>query len=176
MTILLQTDRLILRDLVLDDWLAIHAYQSDPRFLAHTTAIPSISELSSRSFVWKWVFEQSGPRVCFLLAVVLADKDQLVGTCGITRVEMDQGKKVGWLGYEIAPWHWGKGFATEAARAVVNYGFREGDFDRISADALATNQSSVQVMRKLGMRRDTRRNTGRRVVYSIRRDQWLAQK
>ena len=169
---LLQTDRLVLRDLVEDDWIAVHAYLNDPRFLATAQASP-MPELSSYSFVRQWLPWGDGPRGCFLLAVVLADKGLLVGTCGITRAGWDEGKKVGWLGYEITPWHWGKGFATEAARAVIGFGFEELGLDRISGDTLTINKGSVRVMRKLGMWRDTRRNTGRWAVYSIRGDEWL---
>jgi RimJ/RimL family protein N-acetyltransferase len=167
-----QTDRLILRDLVEDDWIAMHAYLNDPRFLACPQASP-MPELSIHSFIWQWIPMEDEPRGCFLLAVVLADKGLLVGACGITRAGRDKGKKVGWVGYEIAPWHWGKGFATEAARAVIDFGFEELGLDRISGDTLAINKASVRVMRKLGMWRDTRRNTGRWAVYSIRRDEWL---
>lgn len=113
------------------------------------------------------------PQDSFMLAVVLADKGLLVGICGIKSVGQEKNKKVGWIGYEVAPWHWGKGFATEAASAVLDFGFKEAGLDRISGDTLAINKASVRVMRKLGMWRDTRRNTGRWAVYSILKDEWL---
>lgn len=169
---LLKTDRLILRDLVSDDWIAMHAYLNDPRFLETPQASP-VSEISSRSFVWKCVFMKDVPQDSFMLAVVLADKGLLVGICGIKSVGQEKNKKVGWIGYEVAPWHWGKGFATEAASAVLDFGFKEAGLDRISGDTLAINKASVRVMRKLGMWRDTRRNTGRWAVYSILKDEWL---
>ena len=51
----------------------------------------------------------------------------------------------------MAKEHWNKGFATEAARAVVRWGFDELDLDKIYAHADAGNQRSWNVMEKLGM-------------------------
>ena len=54
------------------------------------------------------------------------------------------------IGYEFAPAHWGKGFATEAAGRLVQYSFEELEFDRVAALVRPRNTASVNVLRKLG--------------------------
>ena len=58
--------------------------------------------------------------------------------------------------YHFAPAHWGKGFATELARASLSYGFNQHRFARIVAIAKPENAASIHVMKKLGMRFETR--------------------
>ena len=54
--------------------------------------------------------------------------------------------------YHFSPPHWGKGLATELARASLRYGFEEHGFERIVAVAKPENAASIHVMEKLGMR------------------------
>ena len=54
--------------------------------------------------------------------------------------------------YHLAPAHWGKGLATELARAALRFGFEDRGFDRIVAIAKPLNAASIHVMEKLGMR------------------------
>jgi RimJ/RimL family protein N-acetyltransferase len=58
------------------------------------------------------------------------------------------------IGYEIAPRYWGKGYATEAARAMVAFGFGELRLHRIWARCVADNVASYRVLEKVGMRRE----------------------
>jgi RimJ/RimL family protein N-acetyltransferase len=60
----------------------------------------------------------------------------------------------GVLGYWIGVPYWNKGFATEAANAVLGYGFTRRGFNRIGADHFAHNPASGRVMEKLGMTRE----------------------
>jgi [ribosomal protein S5]-alanine N-acetyltransferase len=84
------------------------------------------------------------------------------------------------LGYAVARQHWGKGFATEAARAVVDYGFRTFGLAKIYARADPRNVASVRVMEKLGMRREAllrshvlrRGERCDRVYYGLLREEW----
>src|SRR2546422_4149694 len=54
--------------------------------------------------------------------------------------------------YHFATAHWGKGLATELARASLRFGFEDRGFDRIVAVAKPENRASIHVMQKLGMR------------------------
>jgi len=76
--------------------------------------------------------------------------------------------------YGIAPRQWGGGLATEAARAMIRYGFEELLFDRIIASADAPNQASLRVMEKAGMRFDKRLlvNGLDTVYYTISREEF----
>lgn len=63
-------------------------------------------------------------------------------------------RPVAGLGYNVGRAHWVKGFATEAAAAVVAWGFETLHLQRIFATADARNLASIRVMRKLGMQHE----------------------
>jgi ribosomal-protein-alanine N-acetyltransferase len=73
----------------------------------------------------------------------------LLGWCGLAL--LDQSIEVE-VGYGFARGGWGRGYATEAARAAVRYGFEQRGLDRIAAVAYVENTASRRVMEKLGMR------------------------
>jgi [ribosomal protein S5]-alanine N-acetyltransferase len=149
---ILSTERLILRDFVEDDWPAVLAYQQDPlylRFYDWTGRTPA----EVREFVLMFVGnQQEVPRTKFQLAVTLKPDGQLIGNCGIRRksaeaIEAD-------IGYELNPRYWGKGYATEAARAIVRFGFSELGVHRVWSWCVADNAGSAHVLEKLGMQRE----------------------
>lgn len=76
-------------------------------------------------------------------------RERLIGGIG---VDSREGEEIPSLGYWLAePW-WGKGYISEAARAVIAYAFRRFDCDRIAADAIDDNPGSLRVLEKLGFR------------------------
>jgi|GEM_PF-65345 len=79
------------------------------------------------------------------------DSGEVIGTCGLGAYELD-GQEEMEIGYRIRLQHWGMGYATEAAAATLDYGFKNLGFDRIVAFALPQNRSSIRVIEKLGYR------------------------
>lgn len=75
-----------------------------------------------------------------------------VGTCGVEPFD-HAGTPIHELGYRLMLEHWGKGYATEAARAVVRYYFEELKHSTLHAFALPQNASSLNIIRKLGFER-----------------------
>ena len=148
----LRTERLVLREFVESDWRAVHAYQSDPRYLQYYPWADRTAE-DVRAFVRTFLdWQTQRPRRHFQLAITLPPEGCLIGNCGV-RVN-DPGSREGNVGYELAPRSWGRGYATEAARAVVGFGFGELRLHRIWAECVADNAASVRVLEKLGMRRE----------------------
>ncbi len=88
--------------------------------------------------------------------VLEAGENELIGFCGLRSI--DDGPDVEIL-YGIRPPVWGRGYATEAARAVLDWAFRETPLPRIHAGADPPNAASFRVMEKLGMRFDRNRRT-----------------
>lgn len=86
------------------------------------------------------------------------------------------------LGYWVGLPHWGKGYVTEAARAVVDWGFRERNLNRILARHVPHNLASGRVMVKIGMQYEgTLRQHARKgsvyfdmVIYGMLRKEWEA--
>jgi ribosomal-protein-alanine N-acetyltransferase len=150
----LVTERLILREFQEDDWPAVLAYQRDPLYLRYSHWSDR-TQGSARAFVLSFVSQQrEQPRTRFQLAIVLQSNQQLIGNCGI-RME-SPGAHEAEIGYELAPEHWGRGYATEAARAIVRFGFSELHLHRISSWCVADNIASARVLEKLGFHAEGR--------------------
>jgi hypothetical protein len=81
-----------------------------------------------------------------LFGVLLHGGEELLGICGFARWEEME------LTYELLPKLWGRGLATEAARACIRYAFEEVGLRRVIAGADAPNATSLRVIEKLGMK------------------------
>jgi [ribosomal protein S5]-alanine N-acetyltransferase len=145
----LTTERLVLREFVEGEWPAVLAYQSDPLYLRYYEWTGR-TEAEVRAFVNMFIEQQrEQPRLKFQLAVTLKTTGELIGNCGIRKRSV--GAYEADIGYELAPQHWGQGYATEAARAIVTFGFKELGLHRITAECVADNVGSARVLEKLGM-------------------------
>lgn len=83
--------------------------------------------------------------------LVLADSGEIVGASCLQHIETDPTKEME-IGWRLLPRHWGNGYATEAARAMIAFGFDRLRLARIFSIADPRNAASVAVMRRLGMR------------------------
>ncbi|HEY3397393.1 MAG TPA: GNAT family N-acetyltransferase [Armatimonadota bacterium] len=144
----LTTDRLLLRPFHGDDFAAVHAYACDPEVCRYMTWGPN-DEAGTRGFLQAVIANaQAEPRTYYDWAVTLRDGGRLLGACGLyRRGEAQQGS----LGYCYHRDSWGHGYATEAAAAMVGFGFRELGLHRIEACHFGPNLASGRVMQKLGM-------------------------
>ena len=84
------------------------------------------------------------------------------------------------MGYDLAPAHWGKGLATEAGRAVIDWIFATYAIEKVTARADAGNGRSWRLMERLGLKREGLLHSHRvlgdsrsdEVVYGLLRDAW----
>lgn len=83
-------------------------------------------------------------------AVLAKDSHELIGYCGIALETID-GSAERELGYRLAPPFWGRGLATEAATAAMEYGFNELKLPYLLGIAERKNVASVKILKKLGM-------------------------
>jgi ribosomal-protein-alanine N-acetyltransferase len=172
------TERLILREFKEDDWPDVLAYQSDPRYLRYYEWTERTPE-AVQAFVQMFLDQQrEQPRTRFQLAAILKSTHQLIGNCGIRMRSADA--REGDIGYELSPDYWGRGLATEAARAMVQFGFTDLRLHRIWSWCIADNVGSARVLEKLGMRlegrlRDKEYFKGRwwdHLLFAILEDEW----
>ena len=84
-------------------------------------------------------------------AAVLREGGTLVGSIALHPNARDDN---GEIGYWIGRPYWGQGYATEAAREVVRYGFEELGLHRVHANHLGSNPASGKVLEKVGMTRE----------------------
>lgn len=88
----------------------------------------------------------------------------LIGFCGF--LPASDGAEIGW---RLAKEYWGRGLATEAARAVLNHGFETLGFQRVIATVQSPNRASIRVVEKLGMKPESSflRNGRTVILFSI---------
>jgi [ribosomal protein S5]-alanine N-acetyltransferase len=145
----LETERLRLRPFTFDDESTVFALASDPevarfvRFEAHRTPA------DTRLFL-ELAAERYRLGDLFALAIILREDERLIGSCGF--VSQSPEPKTAEIGYWVGKSHWGKGYAVEAARALVRYGFEQMGLERIEAKCFLENHAGQRVIEKLGMK------------------------
>jgi len=174
----LTTDRLLLRRPLDTDAPAIAELAGAREIAATTYRLPHPYTLEdAREFLqlvrgW-W---QSDDAAVF--AITLRESGQLMGTIGLEFKPDNKGDLGFWVGVPF----WNKGYCTEAARAMLDYGFEARGLERIFAGHFAENEASGRVQQKVGMRKEgVLRHHLRRfgeykdvVMYGILREEWLA--
>jgi ribosomal-protein-alanine N-acetyltransferase len=142
----LRTERLLLRRWTERDRAAFHALNSDPVVMA--TIGPVMSRSESDAFLNR--IEARFDEYGFGLWCVELNGEP-IGFTGLAVPWFRDGVEVGW---RLRSEHWGHGYAPEAARACLAYGFDVVGLDEIISFTAATNTNSQRVMQKLGMVRD----------------------
>jgi [ribosomal protein S5]-alanine N-acetyltransferase len=145
----LETERLLLRRMRLDDAQAMFAYASDPEVTRYVLFETHRSVKDSEAFLRLAV--EGYERGDFGgWGVVLKDSGRFVGTCGVDLNYAPEHARAE-LGYVLSREHWGKGLMPEAVRAVIRFGFGRMHLNRIQARCIAENTASARVMEKVGM-------------------------
>ena len=146
----LATERLVIRPYREDDAMALHEVFGSPEVMKWTPSPPSkdVAETAQR-LARTMAFTARQPPGMGLWALERKDSSEFLGQVGLFPVE-GKGPEVE-VAYELAPRIWGHGYATEAARALVEYGFGELDLRRIVALILPDNARSRKVASKCGL-------------------------
>ncbi|BEV71007.1 GNAT family N-acetyltransferase [Paludibacterium sp. THUN1379] len=148
----LDTARLILREWQAEDLPALRVLNADPVVMAHFPAPLSarqsdalVERLQQRMIQQGWGF----------WALERKRDGECLGFCGLNQpawqAHFTPCVEIGW---RLARAHWGKGYAREAARAVLRYGFDQLQLAEIVAFTVPANQRSRAVMQAIGMQRD----------------------
>jgi RimJ/RimL family protein N-acetyltransferase len=148
----LETSRLVLREFSEDDATAVHAYASDAEVVRYLDWGPNTREDTAQFLATARAARDAVPRTAYHLAIVLKAASRLVGGCRIEIRSPANGN--GDLGYVLDRQAWGHGYATEATRALLAFGFGRLALHRIWATCDVKNQASARVLEKLGMRRE----------------------
>jgi ribosomal-protein-alanine N-acetyltransferase len=148
----LETPRLALRPLDEEDLAPFAAMHADARFMQYLAAPLSHAESAAALSRLRASYDDVGFGPW---AVELREQPGLIGVVGLSRSQLEVSfapcVEVVW---RLAPAQWGRGYATEAARASLDYGFKVLRLLEILAWTTPANQASRRVMEKLGMTRD----------------------
>lgn len=175
----LPTDRLILRDFRPDDFDAFYAATDDPEYRRFYP-----EKETSRAFL-QGIFARilagaaEPDRLRYQLAICLPS-GELLGTCGV-RLEDVEHRQAS-FGCAIARPYWGQGYAYEAARRLIGFGFSSLPIHRLYAETNSENSRSRALAERLGMRlegefRQHKYFRGRwwnTAIYAVLKEEWQA--
>ena len=137
----LETERLTLRRPTLADVAAIARLANDRRIAENTRRLP---HPYSREHAVEFVRAMAGD--CRETVFLIENDFKPIGVVGVDWRDRDAPELGYWLGTD----HWGQGFATEAARAVIDFTFQEFDVEQMVSGARVANPSSRNILEKCG--------------------------
>jgi [ribosomal protein S5]-alanine N-acetyltransferase len=144
----IETERLILREFQQIDFRELAPILADPKVMKFATmGVLSVEQVQQKIASFITCYEKYG---FGKWAVILKDSNRLIGYCGIA-VELIDGNNEKELGYRFDSSYWGQGLATEAASAVIKYGFEYLELPYIIGVVERSNISSARVLEKVGM-------------------------
>lgn len=153
MQIFTETPRLMLREILPTDDTAMFVLDSDPevhQFLGNKP-VKNIEEVKK---VIQFIRQQYIDNGIGRWAVVEKGSGNFVGWAGLKLITEPINNKTNYydLGYRLIKNYWGKGYATEAAKALVSYGFEQMKLESIYGMCDSLNQSSRNVLQKAGLK------------------------
>jgi len=140
---ILETKRLILRPLALDDFDAVHSLGSNPVNTRYMAWGPN-NEEQTRGFL-------ASVREGKDFTVVPKDIGAVIGSCGIYPGDNNDTAELGWI---LHIDHWKRGYGTELCEELIRYGFETLKLRRITAPCAAVNYASYRIMERNDMRRE----------------------
>ncbi len=144
---LLQTERLLLRRLTLDDAFFIYQLLNSPGWLAFIGDRGVTTIEKAREYIETKYFP-SYENGLGNFAVVLKENEIPIGTCGLyKRDNLDHPD----IGFAFLPEYFGKGYAYESAAAIKEYAFNDLQLEKLYGFTLPTNESSKKLLEKLGL-------------------------
>jgi RimJ/RimL family protein N-acetyltransferase len=148
----LATPRLSIREFVASDFDAVHAYASDPVVTRYLYWGPNTSK-QTVAFIDRCVGDQEAiVRENFELAIVLTGSGDLIGGASLMARRLEYREYE--IGYCLRSDTWGNGYAKEATRALVAYGFEQLEAHRLYALVDPDNPASMRVIEQLGFVRE----------------------
>lgn len=176
----LTTARLVLREFAEGDVFAMHQLESDPEVVRYVSYGPSTEEECRQDLAFHIEHQTAQPRRFYHLAVCPSGKPRLIGWCGLKII--DSRFQEAELGYALQCQYWGQGYVTEAASALLAYGFTQLCLHRIFATCDPCNIGSVRVLEKVGMQREGHLRQHKwckgvwrdSLIYAVLEDEWHA--
>lgn len=145
----METKRLILRPLALGDSSRIEELAGDYEVAKSTLNIPHpYPEGSAIQFIESIHTAEHNNKIA-MFAIVDKDSQQLIG---LINLNLSLPFKRGELAYWIGKHYWGKGYGTEAAKALLEYGFNSLKLNKIFAASFTSNPGSWKIMEKIGLK------------------------
>lgn len=142
----LEGERTALRELQDADAADVFAFRSDPEVQRYNAA--PMHDLAEASAVINELRTEYAAHRAVHWAVTVPGDSHVLGLMGLVDWEKHHSRAE--IGYDLRRDHWGRGLATDAARAILTFGFTRLDLQRVEAQTIADNHASVRLLRRLG--------------------------
>jgi len=149
---LFETERLAFRNWTTNDFHGMHKVSSDPEVMKYFPSIKTEEETKTFIKTMRSQFEEHG--YCYF-PTILKSSNEVIGFIGLAyqtfEAPFNPATDIGW---RLAKKHWGNGYATEGAKACLQYAFNTLDIQNIVSIASIVNEPSINVMKKIGMKHE----------------------
>ncbi|MTH18133.1 GNAT family N-acetyltransferase [Flavobacterium sp. LC2016-01] len=148
----IETERLLLRELLLSDVDGMFELDSNPNVHIFLGNKPVTTIEQSAAYIEN-LHQQYKDFGTGRWAVILKETNEFIGWSGIKFItdEINNHQNFYEIGYRFIEKHWGKGYATEAGKAFIDHAFNEMKVDSVYAYADEGNQNSRKILEKLGL-------------------------
>lgn len=147
----LETDRLVLRAVTVADVLELFEVYRIPEMMRYVSFSPHKDTQDTRDFI-AWMAKVFDAKESVRWGIQLKSNNLLIGTAGLHFWKRNI--RCAEVGYHVGRDYWGSGYATEALRAMLAFGFDHMDLNRIEGQHAAGNDASGRVMEKAGFQRE----------------------
>jgi len=147
----MQTDRLVMRPLTMEDADFVFQHFRDPRVTEYLMDEPPVADYAQAQAIINFYLEPEG-NSHNRWGIVRNTDSRLIGSCGYHKWMKAYFRAE--IGYDLSPDFWGQGYMTEALRAVIRNGFDRMELNRIDALVYSGNSRSLRLLRKLGFKQE----------------------
>lgn len=179
----LETERLILRKILPTDRAALFRIYSDPDVVRYNL-VEQFDHISDAEVLIGRLEVQFKQRLRLWWGITLKEHGTVIGTCGYLNWERyGLYAHCARMGYDMAQVYWRQGYTTEAAEAVIKFGFEKMQLNRIEADFVVENEPATNPLSRLGFTNEgilrqrgyLRGEFHDLLHYSLLRDEWQKQ-
>ncbi|QUL54883.1 GNAT family N-acetyltransferase [Paenibacillus tritici] len=159
----LHTERLLLRKMKVADSSSLFGIWSDPEVTRYMNVSSFTDEQQAKDMI-QLLDDLSEDDKAIRYSVILTESSEIIGSCGYNSLDFENAKAE--IGYDIAASFWGRGYASEAVRALLDHAFSSLELNRVEAKVDPANMNSIKLLHKLdftfeGTLRQSERVAGR---------------
>ncbi len=149
----LETERLILSEITINDLEKIHQLHSIPEVDEfNTLGIPKTIKDTEKILIPLLEAQNKVTRGSYMWKITIKETNKFIGVAGFS---LSNDKfRLGEIYYKLNPKYWGKGYATELAKRLVLLGFENFNLHKVEAGVATKNVKSIKVLEKIGMTRE----------------------
>lgn len=166
----LETERLLLQKPTIDDAEFYYQLLREPLFKQHIADLGIESVEDAKNFIEKYLIGHHANFGFGMLTTRLKADNTAIGFCGAIKREYLEWPD---MGYALLPEFFGKGYATEGAKVVLDHCHNQLGMDKVVAYTTLENAESMHVLEKIGLKRDKLINIpdGERMLFTSCRDE-----